>query len=227
MLSHTWRFLVSQKAGHTSTTQLPPASTRVAPLAGSTHAACRSLRIVYGTPQHDESRSYPSSTPAKNKQPRRHKQSPSRTTRETMSASQFLCQTTTTTVRTSTPSASSASPSSSSCFRRVTRGATSLAAVTAARLLAGRGSRRRPRAPVTTTAMFGFGSGSGARPAVLTSADVIPGQGAGSPKWPEMHDRLKKEFGVKTVDASDLASLLSRGKVTLVDVRQTIEYDEW
>ena len=39
---------------------------------------------------------------------------------------------------------------------------------------------------------------------------------------------MTKEFGVKTVEASDLDALLSKGgNVTLMDVRQTIEYDEW
>lgn len=61
----------------------------------------------------------------------------------------------------------------------------------------------------------------------LTSADVIPGQGAGSPKWPEIHDRCLA-MGVKTVDAADLPSVVSDPRrAILVDVRQTIEYDEW
>ena len=61
----------------------------------------------------------------------------------------------------------------------------------------------------------------------LTSADVIPGQGAGSPKWPEIHDRCLA-MGVKTVEAADLPSVVSDPRrAILVDVRQTIEYDEW
>lgn len=61
----------------------------------------------------------------------------------------------------------------------------------------------------------------------LTSADVTPGQGAGSPKWPEIHDRCLA-MGVKTVDAADLPSVVSDPRrAILVDVRQTIEYDEW
>lgn len=61
----------------------------------------------------------------------------------------------------------------------------------------------------------------------LTSADVIPGQGAGSPKWPEIHDRCLA-MGVKTVEAADLPTVVSDPRrAILVDVRQTIEYDEW
>ena len=61
----------------------------------------------------------------------------------------------------------------------------------------------------------------------LTSADVSPGQGAGSPKWPEIHDRCLA-MGVKTVEAADLPSVVSDPRrAILVDVRQTIEYDEW
>ena len=61
----------------------------------------------------------------------------------------------------------------------------------------------------------------------MTSADVTPGQGAGSPKWPEIHDRCVA-MGVKTVDASQLPSLVADPRrAILVDVRQTIEFDEW
>ena len=68
---------------------------------------------------------------------------------------------------------------------------------------------------------------SKARAPQLTSADVTPGQGAGSPKWPEIHDRCLA-MGVKTVDAADLPFLVSDPRrAILVDVRQTIEYDEW
>ena len=78
-------------------------------------------------------------------------------------------------------------------------------------------------------ALFGLDGAASTRTRrrVLTSAEVIPGQGAGSPKWPDMYDRLTKEFGVKTVEAADLANVLAGGKATLVDVRQTIEHDEW
>ena len=65
------------------------------------------------------------------------------------------------------------------------------------------------------------------KPPALTSADVTPGQGAGSPKWPEIHDRCVA-MGVKTVDASQLPSLVADPRrAILVDVRQTIEFDEW
>ena len=61
----------------------------------------------------------------------------------------------------------------------------------------------------------------------MTSADVTPGQGAGSPKWPEIHDRCVA-MGVKTVDASQLPSLVADPRrAILVYVRQTIEFDEW
>ena len=124
-----------------------------------------------------------------------------------------------------TPTTSSSSTDSTS-FRSAMRGAPK----TNAKLLRGCGQRCRMRAPSTTvTALFGLKSGGVAAPSkkLMTSADVTPGQGPGSPKWPEMHDRLTKEFGVKTVDASDLASVLSKGNVVLVDVRQSLEYGEW
>jgi hypothetical protein len=119
--------------------------------------------------------------------------------------------------------------SSSSAFRSVLRGGTANA--NSLRGRSGSGSRRPLHASTTTTALFGLnksGSSTASKKKMLSlSSDVIPGQGKGSPKWPVMWDRLTQEFGVKTVDASDLGSFLADGKATLVDVRQTIEYDEW
>mgnify|MGYP001159329751 CR=1 FL=1 len=79
-------------------------------------------------------------------------------------------------------------------------------------------------------ASFGFGkanSKSNKGPPVLTSKEVVPGQGKGSPKWREIHQCLIDE-NVKAVDARDLSSFVTANKnAILIDVRQTIEFNEW
>ena len=118
-----------------------------------------------------------------------------------------------TSVSARTTATTSSSSTASASFRGAMRGA----AKTNAKPRRGCDHRCRGRAAASSATVA----------ALMTSGDVTPGQGAGSPKWPEMHDRLTKEFGVKTVDASDLASVLSKGNVVLVDVRQSLEFDEW
>ena len=68
----------------------------------------------------------------------------------------------------------------------------------------------------------------GKRPSLptLTGADVVPGQGKGAPAWSEMHDALNA-LGVRGVDARDLPALVARPDVLLLDVRQTLEHEEW
>lgn len=120
---------------------------------------------------------------------------------------------------------STTAASSSISFRRATRGCNATSSANAAKNI------RRPSTSSAAAALFGRPkskpSGSSFAPVTTPPTDIIPGQGRGSPKWPELHDRLKKEFGVKAVEAEDLAEFLAKGKGTLVDVRQTIEYDEW
>lgn len=92
-------------------------------------------------------------------------------------------------------------------------------------------TRRSPprRLPAPPRAFFGsrggVGGGAASSPP-LTSADVVPGQGAGSPKWPELHAELNR-MGVRAVDPDNLRAFAADPSVALVDVRQSLEFSEW
>ena len=64
----------------------------------------------------------------------------------------------------------------------------------------------RPRGPRAFFGSRGGVGGGGASSPPLTSADVVPGQGAGSPKWPEMHAELNR-MGVRAVDPENLRAV--------------------
>ena len=89
--------------------------------------------------------------------------------------------------------------------------------------------RRRRRVAATPFALFGVGAASKTAPP--SSSEIVPGQGAGSPKWPEIYDAIASDaLRVRTIEASDLRSFLASregARATLVDVRQAIEHDEW
>ena len=61
---------------------------------------------------------------------------------------------------------------------------------------------------------------------VLTSDEVVPGQGAGSPKWNEIHAALVSA-NVRKVLPDDFERLSARRDVVVLDVRQSLEFAEW
>lgn len=88
-------------------------------------------------------------------------------------------------------------------------------------------NNHKGRSVTTTSAFFGQGSKTTqSKQYVLSSNEVTPGQGKGSPKWNEIHEFLTKE-NVKAVEAVDLHSFANNKNVLLIDVRQTIEFQEW
>ena len=60
----------------------------------------------------------------------------------------------------------------------------------------------------------------------LTSSEVVPGQGAGSPKWNEIHAALISA-GVGKVLPADFERFCARRDVLALDVRQSLEFEEW
>ena len=76
-------------------------------------------------------------------------------------------------------------------------------------------SARRPRA-------VSFARGAETR----TSDEVVPGQGAGSPKWNEIHAALVSA-NVRKVSPRDFEKLCARRDVVALDVRQSLEFAEW
>ena len=60
----------------------------------------------------------------------------------------------------------------------------------------------------------------------LTSSEVVPGQGAGSPKWNEIHAALISA-GVGKVLPADFERFCARRDVLALDTRQSLEFEEW
>ena len=60
----------------------------------------------------------------------------------------------------------------------------------------------------------------------LTSSEVVPGQGAGSPKWNEIHKALVSA-GVGKVLAEDFERFCAKNDVLALDTRQSLEFEEW
>ena len=109
--------------------------------------------------------------------------------------------------------------------------ATCRAAVVPRRVLVRSSSRPTPRAtrstsglsttsalpprPLTTTLLLvrrqrqrGQVISAAASEVAQTETEIIPGQGEGAPKWSAIHATLKGQYGVRAVDAEDLAALL-------------------
>ena len=55
---------------------------------------------------------------------------------------------------------------------------------------------------------------------------MVPGQGAGSPKWNEIHAALVSA-NVRKVSPRDFEKLCARRDVVALDVRQSLEFAEW
>lgn len=60
----------------------------------------------------------------------------------------------------------------------------------------------------------------------LTSSEVVPGQGAGSPKWNEIHKALVSA-GVGKVLPADFERFCAKNDVLALDTRQSLEFEEW
>ena len=55
---------------------------------------------------------------------------------------------------------------------------------------------------------------------------MVPGQGAGSPKWNEIHKALVSA-GVGKVLAEDFERFCAKNDVLALDTRQSLEFEEW
>jgi rhodanese-related sulfurtransferase len=90
-------------------------------------------------------------------------------------------------------------------------------------------SRARSRVRATPRAFLG-GLGGAQRTKrtskALTSDEVVPGQGRGSPKWNEIHAALVSAK-VGKVAATDFERFCAKDDVLAIDVRQALEFEEW
>jgi len=58
---------------------------------------------------------------------------------------------------------------------------------------------------------------------------VVPGKGPGSPRWYEIHEELVSSSKVREATADDVQAIISGSKRNgvVIDVRQSLEHEEW